>query len=51
MALNEWDTVTYNSKEAGKYEKSVEYRIKELKQKVVNWTITADEKEELSLLK
>lgn len=45
------DTVSYGDIEFGKNELSIDYRIKELKQKVVNWEITQEEKEELSLLR
>ncbi len=46
-----WDTVSYGEHEIGTVEKSIEFRLKELKQKLVNGTITTEEKEELSLLK
>lgn len=43
-------TVIYWEHEVGKYELNIQYRIKELKQKMVNKTITEEEKEELKLL-
>ena len=42
--------VTYGEHEVGKYQIDIQYRIKELKQKVVDKTITEEEKEELKLL-
>lgn len=50
MTLELGTPVTYGEHEVGKYELSIEFRIKELKQKLVNWTITVEEKEELKLL-
>ena len=50
MTLTEWTQVTYWEHEIGKYEFNIEYRILELKKKVLNKTITTEEKEELTLL-
>lgn len=50
MVLTTGTTITYGEHEVGKYELSIEYRIKELKQKLVNKTISEEEKEELKLL-
>lgn len=50
MVLTEWTPVTYGEHEVGKYELSIEFRIKQLKQKLVSKTITDEEKEELKLL-
>ncbi len=51
MVLQVWDVVTYWEHEVGKYQKSIEYEIQELQQKLVDWIITEEEKEKLSLLK
>lgn len=48
--LKLWDTLSYGEHEIGKYELNIEFRIKELKQKLVNKTISEEEKEELKLL-
>lgn len=48
--LKLWDTLSYGEHEIGKYELSIEFRIKELKQKMVHKTISDEEKEELKLL-
>lgn len=50
MALIEWSVLIYWEHEVWKCEKSIVYRIKELKQKMVSKTITVEEKEELQLL-
>ena len=50
MTLIEWTPVTYGEHTVGKYEYSIDYRIKELKQKIVSKSITTEEKEELTLL-
>lgn len=50
MTLELWTPVTYGEHEIGKYELSIEFRIKELKQKLVSKTITDEEKEELKIL-
>lgn len=49
-ALSVGDILQYGDIEVGKKELSIAYRIKELKQKVVNWEATKEEKEELALL-
>lgn len=49
--INVGDTVTYGEIEIGKKEISIEYKLRELKQKLVNWEITQEEKEELALLR
>lgn len=51
MALTEGQAVTYGEHEAGKYEKSIEHTIRELKQKVASGTATADDIAKLNLLK
>jgi len=51
MVLTIWDKVSYWEHEIWEYNKNILYRVKELKQKVVDWTITAEEKEELNLIK
>lgn len=50
MVLTEWTLVTYWENEVGKYEKNIQYRIKQLKQKLVSKIITDEEKEELKIL-
>ena len=50
MALTEGTPVTYGEHTVGNYEYSVDYRIKELKQKIVSKSITDEEKDELKLL-
>lgn len=50
MTLTEWTPITYGEHAVGKYELSIAFRIKELKQKLVSKSITDEEKEELSLL-
>lgn len=45
------DTLSYGELEIGKKELSIDYRTRELKQKLVNGEITPEEKEELTLLK
>lgn len=50
MKLIEWTPITYGEHEVGKYELSIEFRIKQLKQKLVSKTITDEEKEELKIL-
>ena len=49
--MAEWDTIKYWEHTVWKVEKSVEYRKKELKQKIVNWNATKAETDELTLLK
>ncbi len=50
MALTKWDSVCYWEHEVGKFEMDIEYRKKELKQKLVNKEINKEEKDELQLL-
>lgn len=50
MTLELGTPVTYGEHEVGKYELSIEFRINELKQKMVNKTISTEELEELKLL-
>lgn len=50
MTLTEGSPITYGEHEVGKFEMSIEFRTKELKQKLVSKTITDEEKTELSLL-
>lgn len=50
MTLELGTPVTYGEHEVGKYELSIEFRIKQLKQKLVSKTITDEEKEELKIL-
>ena len=50
MTLTEGTPVTYGEKEIGKYEYSMEHRIHVLKRKVLDKTVTTEEKEELQLL-
>jgi hypothetical protein len=50
MTLTEWTPVSYGEHAVGKYELSIEFRTKELKQKIVSKTITDEEKEELKIL-
>ena len=51
IAEFEWQSISYWETNLWNIEYSIEYRIKELKQKIVNQTITEEEKEELNLLK
>lgn len=50
MTLELGTPVTYGEHEVGKYELSIEFRIKQLKQKMVNKTISTEELEELKIL-
>jgi len=50
MTLIEGTPVVYGEHTVGKYELNMDFRIKELKQKLISKIITDEEKEELKIL-